>query len=129
MRIALLHLWRPFYFTIVRSRQRQARSRSPRGERERGSVVHICTGDATWTDVYVRVRVRTYVRLRLLPPEMNWAYHSQRSQSSASNLLRWSCAHWRVASVLCDVPLSAATSRAGNWALIRVLRSARLRWL
>ena len=53
------------------------------------------------------------------------------SQSSASSLLRWSCAHWlkRVASVLSDVPLSVATCtlKAESWALIRVLRSARLR--
>ena len=66
--------------------------------------------------------------LRLLPPEMNWAYR-MRSQSSASNLLCWSCAHWRVASDLFHVPLSAVTLRAENWALIRVLRSVRLRWL
>ena len=50
------------------------------------------------------------------------------SQSSASSLLRWSCAHWlkRVASVLSDVPLLVATLRAESWALIRVLRSAQL---
>ena len=46
---------------------------------------------------------------------------------AASNLLRWSCAHWRVASILSNVPLSEATLRAGNGDLIRVLRSARLR--
>ena len=49
------------------------------------------------------------------------------SQSSASSLLRWSCAHWlkRVASVLSDVPLSVVTYiEAESWALIRVLRSA-----
>ena len=51
------------------------------------------------------------------------------SQSSASSLLRWSCTHWLkcVASVISDVPLSVATLRAESWALIRVLRSARLR--
>ena len=40
-----------------------------------------------------------------------------------------SSAHWlkRVASVLSDVPLSVATLWAESWALIRVLRSARLR--
>ena len=54
-------------------------------------------------------------------------------QSSASSLLRWLCAHWlkRVDSVLSDVPLSVATlsMRAESWALIRVLRSARLRYV
>ena len=51
------------------------------------------------------------------------------SQSSASSLLRWLCAHWlkRVVSVLSDVPISVATLRAESWALIRILRSARLR--
>ena len=51
------------------------------------------------------------------------------SQSSASSLLRWSCAHWlkRVASVISDVPLSVATFRAESWALIGELRSTRLR--
>ena len=65
----------------------------------------------------------------VLPPGMNWA-HRMLSQSSASSLLHWSCAHWlkRVASVLSDVTLSVATLRAESWALIRVLRSARL-WL
>ena len=54
-------------------------------------------------------------RIRLLPPEINWA-HRMLSQSSASSLLRWSCAHWlkRVASVLSDVPLSVATYIAGG---------------
>ena len=68
-------------------------------------------------------------RIRLLPPEINWA-HRMLSQSSASSLLCWSCTHWlkRVASVISDVPLSVATLRAENWALIRVLRSARA-WL
>ena len=67
-------------------------------------------------------------RIHLLPQEINWAQRML-SQSSASSLLRWSCAHWlkRVASVLSDVPLSVATLRAENWALIRVLRSDRLR--
>ena len=39
--------------------------------------------------------------------------------------------HWlkRVVSVLSDVPLSVATLRAESWALIRVLRSARLRYV
>ena len=52
-----------------------------------------------------------------------------RSPQLLYSLLRWSCAHWlkRVASVLSDVPLSVATLRAESWALIRVLRSARLR--
>ena len=65
---------------------------------------------------------------RLLPPEINWA-HRMLSQSSASSLLCWSCTHWlkRVTSVISDVPLSVATLRAESWALIRVLRSARLR--
>ena len=51
------------------------------------------------------------------------------SQSSASSLLRWSCTHWLkcVASVISDVSLSVATVRAESRALIRVLRSARLR--
>ena len=51
------------------------------------------------------------------------------SQSLASSLLCWSCTHWlkRVASVISDVPLSVATLRAESCALIRVLRSARLR--
>ena len=59
---------------------------------------------------------------------MNWA-HRMLLQSSASSLLRWSCAHWlkHVASVLPDVPLSIASLRAESWALIRVLRTARLR--
>ena len=50
------------------------------------------------------------------------------SQSSASSLLCWSCTHWLkcVASVISDVPLSVATLRVECWALIRVLRSARL---
>ena len=58
---------------------------------------------------------------------MNWA-NRMLSQSSASSLLCWSCAHWlkRVASVLSDVTLSVATLRAESWTLIRVLRSARL---
>ena len=65
-----------------------------------------------------------------LPPEINWA-HRMLSQSSASSLLHWSCAHWlkRVASVLSDVPLSVATLRTKSWALIRVLRSAQLRYV
>ena len=37
-------------------------------------------------------------------------------QSSASNLLRWSCARWNIASVSSDVPLSAAALRAEKWA-------------
>ena len=67
-------------------------------------------------------------RIRLLPQEINWA-HQMLSQSSAFSLLRWSCTHWlkRVASVLSDAPLSVATLWAESWALIRVLRSARLR--
>ena len=67
-------------------------------------------------------------RIRLLPQEIKWA-HQMLSQSSASSLLRWSCAHWlkRVASVLSDVPLSVATLWVESWALIRVLRSAPLR--
>ena len=54
-------------------------------------------------------------RIRLLPPEINWA-HRMLSQSSASSLLRWSCAHWlkRVASVLSDVSLSVATYIVGG---------------
>ena len=48
-------------------------------------------------DIVGRARARQCGgRLRLLPPEMN----CMRSQSSASNLLRWLCAHWRVTSVL-----------------------------
>ena len=45
-------------------------------------------------------------RIRLLPPEINWA-HRMLSQSSASSLLCWSCTHWLkcVASVISDVPL------------------------
>ena len=54
-------------------------------------------------------------RIRLLPPEINWA-HRMLLQSSASSLLRWSCAHWlkRVASVLSDVSLSVATYIVGG---------------
>ena len=53
------------------------------------------------------------------------------SQSPVSSLLCWSFAHWlkRVASVLSDVPLLVATLRAESWALIRVLRSAQLRYV
>ena len=67
-------------------------------------------------------------RIRLLPPEINWA-HRMLSQSTASSLLRWLCTHWpkRVASVLSNVPLSVAKLRTESWALIRVLWSARLR--
>ena len=63
------------------------------GECERGSVVGV----------------------RLLPPEMNCAY-CMLSQSLASSLLRWTCAHWlkRVASVLSDVPLSVANIEGGE---------------
>ena len=66
------------------------------GERERGQ----CSGHG---------------RIRLLPPEINWA-HRMLLQSSASSLLRWSCAHWlkRVASVLSDVSLSVATYIVGG---------------
>ena len=55
------------------------------------------------------------MRMRLLPPEINWA-HRMLLQSSASSLLRWSCAHWlkRVASVLSDVSLSVATYIVGG---------------
>ena len=57
-----------------------------------------------------------------IPPSTGVARaYRMRSQSLASNLLRWSCTHWHVASVLSDVHLSAATLRAENWALIRVL--------
>ena len=73
--------------------------------------------------------------IRLLPLEINWA-HRMLSQSSASILLRWSCAHWlkRAASVLSDIPLSVATLWAESWALIGVLHSAQhwhvsLTWL
>ena len=68
--------------------------------------------------------------IRLLPPEINWA-HRMLSQSSASSLLCWSCAHWlkHVASILSNVPRSVATLRAESWALIRVLQSARLRYV
>ena len=54
-------------------------------------------------------------RIRLLPPEINRA-HRMLLQSSASSLLRWSCAHWlkRVASVLSDVSLSVATYIVGG---------------
>ena len=42
--------------------------------------------------------------------------HRMLLQSSASSLLRWSCAHWlkRVASVLSDVSLSVATYIVGG---------------
>ena len=63
----------------------------------------------------------------LLPPEIDRA-HRMLSQSSASSLLCWSCTRWLkcIASVISDVPLSVATLRAESWALIGVLRSARL---
>ena len=67
-------------------------------------------------------------RIRLLPPEINWA-RRMLSQSSASSLLCWSCTHWLkcVASVISDVPLMGSHIEAEGWALIRVLRSAQLR--
>ena len=59
-------------------------------------------------------------RIRLLPPEINWA-HRMLSQSSASSLLCWSCTHWLkcVASVISDVPLMGSHIEGGelgfNW--------------
>ena len=65
------------------------------GERERGTV-HVG-------------------RIRLLPPEINWA-HRMLSQSSASSLLCWSCTHWLkcVASVISDVPLMGSHIEGGE---------------
>ena len=65
------------------------------GERERGSVV----------GVYVSSHRKLIGHIGCC-----------RTESSASSLLRWSCAHWlkRVASVLSDVPLSVATYIAGG---------------
>ena len=67
------------------------------GERERGTV-HGAGG-----------------RIRLLPPEINWA-HRMLSQSSASSLLCWSCTHWLkcVASVISDVPLMGSHIEGGE---------------
>ena len=54
-------------------------------------------------------------RIRLLPPEINWA-HRMLSQSSASSLLCWSCIHWLkcVASVISDVPLMGSHIEGGE---------------
>ena len=54
-------------------------------------------------------------RIRLLPPEINWA-HRMLSQSSASSLLCWSCTHWLkcVASVISDVPLMGSSHIEGG---------------
>ena len=54
-------------------------------------------------------------RIRLLPPEINWA-HRMLSQSSASSLLCWSCTHWLkcVASVISDVPLMGSHIEGGE---------------
>ena len=54
-------------------------------------------------------------RIRLLPPEINWA-HRMLSQSSASSLLCWSCTHWLkcVASVISNVPLMGSHSEGGE---------------
>ena len=54
-------------------------------------------------------------RIRLLPPEINWA-HLMLSQSSASSLLCWSCTHWLkcVASVISDVPLMGSHIEGGE---------------
>ena len=54
-------------------------------------------------------------RIRLLPPEINWA-HRMLSQSSASSLLCWSCTHWLkcVASVTSDVPLMGSHIEGGG---------------
>ena len=54
-------------------------------------------------------------RIRLLPPEINWA-HRMPSQSSASSLLCWSCTHWLkcVASVISDVPLMGSHIEGGE---------------
>ena len=54
-------------------------------------------------------------RIRLLPPEINWA-HWMLSQSSASSLLCWSCTHWLkcVASVISDVPLIGSHIEGGE---------------
>ena len=77
---------------------------------------------------------------------MWWAYTSPpighigccRTESSASSLLRWSCAHWlkRVASGLSDVLLSVATYIVGgelgfNWSTTISSAPARVRltWL
>ena len=66
-------------------------------------------------------------RIRLLPPEINWAHR----MLSASSLLCWSCTLAEVCSlrhIRCpSYGLWVATLRAESWALIRVLRSARLR--
>ena len=54
-------------------------------------------------------------RIRLLPPEINWA-HRMLSQSSASSLLCWSGTHWLkcVASVISDVPLMGSHIEGGE---------------
>ena len=54
-------------------------------------------------------------RIRLLPPEINWA-HRMLPQSSASSLLCWSCTHWLkcVASVISDVPLMGSHIEGGE---------------
>ena len=54
-------------------------------------------------------------RIRLLPPEINWA-HRMLSQSSASSLLCWSCTHWLkcIVSVISDVPLMGSHIEGGE---------------
>ena len=54
-------------------------------------------------------------RIRLLPPEINWA-HRMLLQSSASSFLCWSCTHWLkcVASVISDVPLMGSHIEGGE---------------
>ena len=81
-------------------------------------IIYLCTSIVTRRMQHIvgRAWARQYGGcIRLLPPEINWA-HRMLSQSSASSLLRWSCAHWlkRVASVLSDAPLSAATYEGGE---------------
>ena len=81
------------------------------GERERGSVVGMGVYVSSHRKLH-RMLLQSqssrqcggHGRIRLLPQEINWA-HRMLLQSSASSLLRWSCAHWlkRVASVLSGV--------------------------